>query len=388
MNITLKKDSKLRHKQSLFDEGLLLIFFALLGFGLVMVYSASSHEAFSSGSSFSYLYRHLTYILLGLITTLIAIQIPMKVWQALAFSLVIFGLCLLAIVLLGLGKEVNGAQRWLILAGFSFQPSELMKLFIILYASDFATRKSGELADFKNGFKKGFLPMLIIVVGTGVLLILQPDFGSMFIITVIAIGILFLGGLSWRFLTSLVVLSGFVFWLLIKIEPYRAARVASFMNPLDNLWSSGYQLSHSLFAFARGEWLGVGLGRSMEKLFYLPEAHNDFILAVIGEELGFIGVFLTIIAFVFLVAKGFMIGARSAQLEKYFSSLVAQGIAMWLAVQAIISMGVNLGLVPTKGLTLPLLSYGGSALLVTCLAIGILLRIDWENRQMTKGGSV
>ncbi len=384
MSILSNQSRKTRQQQSMFDEGLVTTFLVLLGFGLVMVYSASSHEAFSSGSSFSYLYKHLVYISLGLVAAGVAIQVPMKVWQFLARGLVVFGILLLCIVLTGLGKEVNGAQRWLYVAGVSFQPSELMKLFIILYASDFAVRKSGELADFK----KGFLPMLIIVVLSGALLLQQPDFGAMFIITLIPIGILFLGGLNWRFLTSLVVLSIFVFWILIEIEPYRVARVASFMNPLDNLWSSGYQLSHSLFAFARGEWLGVGLGRSMEKLFYLPEAHNDFILAVIGEELGFLGVVSTIIAFVFLVAKGFMIGARSAQLEKYFSSLVSQGIAMWIAVQAIISMGVNLGVVPTKGLTLPLLSYGGSALLVSCFAIGILLRIDWENRQMTRGNSV
>ncbi len=382
MNFSLGKNQKLKKTHPTIDHGLLTIFFVLLGFGLVMVYSASSHEVFSSGSSFFYLYRHSIYIILGLIIATITVQIPLKFWQFSAPYLIVIGILLLAVVLMpGIGKKVNGAQRWLAFAGFTFQPSELMKLFIVLYASDFAVRKSGDLGDFQ----KGFLPMLITLGLTGSLLLVEPDLGACIVITSVAVGILFLGGLNWRFLTSLVLVSGSVFGLLIFFAPWRLARVTSFMNPLKFYFDSGYQLSHSLFAFARGDWWGVGLGRSMEKLFYLPEAHNDFILAVIGEELGFMGVTFTIALFMLLVIKGFMVGTRAAVLGQYFGSLVAHGISIWIAAQALISMGVNLGLLPTKGLTLPLLSFGGSALLVNCLAVGILFRIDWENRQMMKG---
>ena len=372
-------------KQPDIDQGLFAGVVFLMGFGLVMVYSASSHEAYSAGDSFSYLIRHTVYLGLGICCGFLFSQVPMRIWQTLAPWLVILGSILLILVLVpGVGKKVNGAQRWLAFSGFTFQPSELMKLIIVLYASDFAVRKSSHLHDFK----KGFLPMLITLGVTGSLLLREPDFGACFVITLVTVGILFLGGLSWSFLTSLVLLSGSVFFLLILYAPYRLQRVACFMDPLEFLFGKCYQLSHSLFAFARGDWIGVGLGRSMEKLFYLPEAHNDFIFAVIGEELGFFGVFVTVVLFIFFVLKGFMIGSRSATLERYFSALVAQGISLWIAIQTLISMGVNLGILPTKGLTLPFLSFGGSALLVNCLALGILFRIDWENRQMMKGVSI
>ena len=382
MNINLlTKDSK-REKTAMLDHGLITICFMLTGLGLVMVYSASSHKAISMGSPFFFLYRHMIFLFIGFVSAAVILQIPSKLWQLLAKWLVVFGMVLLIIVLFpGIGKKVNGAQRWLAFAGFSFQPSELMKLFIILYTADFAARKSTYLGDFK----KGFLPMLITLGLTGSFLLLEPDLGACIVISTVAIGILFLGGLSYKFLTSLVLTSGCVFSLLIIFEPWRFQRVISFMNPLDFLFGSGYQLSHSLFAFARGDWFGVGLGRSMEKLFYLPEAHNDFILAVIGEELGLAGVWITIGLFISLIVKGFMIGTKAAVLERGFASLVAYGISLWIALQSLISMAVNLGLSPTKGLTLPFVSFGGSALLVNFIALGILLRIDWENRLMMRG---
>ena len=382
MNINLlTKDSK-REKTAMLDHGLITICFMLTGLGLVMVYSASSHKAISMGSPFFFLYRHMIFLFIGFVSAAVILQIPSKLWQLLAKWLVVFGMVLLIIVLFpGIGKKVNGAQRWLAFAGFSFQPSELMKLFVILYTADFAARKSTYLGDFK----KGFLPMLITLGLTGSFLLLEPDLGACIVISTVAIGILFLGGLSYKFLTSLVFTSGCVFSLLIIFEPWRFQRVISFMNPLDFLFGSGYQLSHSLFAFARGDWFGVGLGRSMEKLFYLPEAHNDFILAVIGEELGLAGVWITIGLFISLIVKGFMIGTKAAVLERGFASLVAYGISLWIALQSLISMAVNLGLSPTKGLTLPFVSFGGSALLVNFIALGILLRIDWENRLMMRG---
>jgi cell division protein FtsW len=208
------------------------------------------------------------------------------------------------------------------------------------------------------------------------------------VITVIAMGILFLGGMNWKLFAGLFALLLVGFMLLILASPYRLQRVAGFMDPWADSYGTGYQLSHALIAFGRGEWLGVGLGASVEKLFYLPEAHTDFLLAVIAEELGFVGVAAIIAAFTWIVTRAFMIGRRAASLERYFSALVAQGIGLWIGVQAIINIGVNTGMLPTKGLTLPLVSFGGSALVTTCCALAVLLRVDWENRQLAKGFTV
>ena len=230
--------------------------------------------------------------------------------------------------------------------------------------------------------------MFVVMMGVGWLLLREPDFGAFVVITVIAMGILFLGGMNWKLFAGLLglLLAGFV--VLILTSPYRLQRVIGFMDPWADPYGKGYQLSHALIAFGRGEWLGVGLGASVEKLFYLPEAHTDFVLAVIAEELGFVGVAAIILAFTWIVARAFMIGRRAASLERYFSALVAQGIGLWIGVQAIINIGVNTGTLPTKGLTLPFVSFGGSALVATCCALAILLRVDWENRQLMRGFTV
>jgi cell division protein FtsW len=222
----------------------------------------------------------------------------------------------------------------------------------------------------------------------GWLLLREPDFGAFVVITVIAMGILFLGGMNWKLFAGLFALLLAGFALLILASPYRLQRVVGFMDPWADSYGTGYQLSHALIAFGRGEWLGVGLGASVEKLFYLPEAHTDFLLAVIAEELGFAGVAAIIAAFVWIVTRAFVIGRRAALHERYFSALVAQGIGLWIGVQAIINIGVNTGMLPTKGLTLPLVSFGGSALMATCCALAVLLRVDWENRQLAKGFTV
>jgi len=237
-------------------------------------------------------------------------------------------------------------------------------------------------------FRRGFLPMLVVMLVIGWLLLREPDFGAFVVITVIAMGILFLGGMNWKLFAGLfaLLLSGFV--LLILASPYRLQRVIGFMDPWADAYGAGYQLSHALIAFGRGEWLGVGLGASVEKLFYLPEAHTDFLLAVIAEELGFVGVAAIIAAFAWIVTRAFVIGRRAALLERYYSALVAQGIGLWIGVQAIINIGVNTGMLPTKGLTLPLVSFGGSALTAICCALAILLRVDWESRQLAKGFTV
>jgi len=225
-----------------------------------------------------------------------------------------------------------------------------------------------------------------VILLVGFLLLREPDFGAFVVITTIAFGVLFLGGVNVRVFVLLAVVAVIGFVILIWTSPYRRDRIFGFMDPWQDAFGKGYQLSHSLIAFGRGEWFGVGLGGSVEKLFYLPEAHTDFLLAVIAEELGFVGVMTVVILFALVVQRAFLIGREAIKLERYFSGLVAQGIGLWIGIQSFINMGVNMGLLPTKGLTLPLMSFGGSGIVANCIALGILLRVDWENRQLMRGG--
>jgi cell division protein FtsW len=372
-----------------YDRPLVWLTALLLGLGMVMVYSASI--AIAEGGRMTgydpgyYLWRHVIYVAIGVLFAIVAFQVPLRLWQQAAPFLFVGGLLLLVLVLIpGIGREVNGSRRWISLYVLNLQPSELMKVFVVLYAADYTVRK----AAFMHSLKRGFLPMFLVMLLTGGLLLREPDFGAFAVICVIAMGILFLGGMNWRLFAGLAVLLVIGFFLLIWTAPYRWQRIIGFMDPWSDPYGKGYQLSHALIAFGRGEWFGVGLGASVEKLFYLPEAHTDFLLAVIAEELGFVGVAIIVIAFAWIVVRAFAIGRRAAVLERYFSSLVAQGIGLWIGVQAIINMGVNMGILPTKGLTLPLLSFGGSALAATCVALAILLRVDWENRQLAKGLTV
>lgn len=372
-----------------YDSALIWVVVLLLSFGLVMVYSASIAIAEagrnSGGNAAHYLVRHGLFILVSLIAAATAFQIPLAVWQKAAPFLFMAGLVLLVLVLVpGIGREVNGSRRWLSLFVINLQPSELMKLCAVLYAADYTVRKAVHM----HSLRKGFLPMFGVMLLTGALLLLEPDFGAFAVITVIAMSLLFLGGMNWRLFAGLIVMLILGFLLLIWTSPYRMQRVIGFMDPWADPYGKGYQLSHALIAFGRGEWFGVGLGASVEKLFYLPEAHTDFLLAVIAEELGFAGVFALVMLFGWIVWRAFAIGRRAADLERPFAALVAQGIGLWIGVQAIINMGVNMGILPTKGLTLPLLSFGGSAILVTCCALAILLRVDWENRQLMRGFAV
>jgi cell division protein FtsW len=372
-----------------YDQGLVWAVGGLLAMGLVMVYSSSIAIAEASRLTghqpMYYLMRHALFMAVGLAAAVIAFQVPMRLWQQAALPLFMLGVALLVLVLVpGVGREVNGSQRWISLHFVTVQPSELMKLFVVLYAADYTVRKAAHI----GSFRKGFLPMLIVMLVVGGLLLREPDFGAFVVITVIAMGILFLGGMNWKLFAGLFALLLIGFVLLILASPYRLQRVVGFMDPWADPYGTGYQLSHALIAFGRGEWLGVGLGASVEKLFYLPEAHTDFLLAVIAEELGFVGVAAIIAAFAWVVSRAFMIGRRAASLERTFSALVAQGVGLWIGVQAIINVGVNTGMLPTKGLTLPLVSFGGTALVAACCAIGILLRVDWENRQLAKGFAV
>jgi cell division protein FtsW len=273
------------------------------------------------------------------------------------------------------------ARRWLDLPLASVQPSEVMKLAAVLYAADYTARKHAVM----KRFRKGLLPMLAVMLLVSWLLLREPDFGALVVIAVSAFGILFLGGMNGRHFVALLGMLATGFVVLIVSSPYRMQRIFGFMDPWSDPFGRGYQLSHSLIAFGRGEWLGVGLGASVEKLHYLPEAHTDFLVAVIAEELGFAGVALVIVLFLCIVARAFVIGRQAALHERHFAALAAQGIGVWIGFQSLINIGVNVGLLPTKGLTLPLMSYGGSGLVVNCVAVAILLRIDWENRQLSRG---
>jgi cell division protein FtsW len=369
-----------------YDAGLLWSAVALLALGLVMVYSASIAMAevsrFTAGNTAYFLKRHSAFLALALVAGMLAFQVPMHVWQRAAPWLCLGGVVALALVLVpGVGREVNGARRWISFGGIGVQPSEFVKLFAVLYAADYTVRK----LSLMHSFKQGLLPMLGVMMVVGWLLLREPDFGAFVVITCVALGILFLGGMNVRWFAGLGALLGLGFALLVITSPYRMQRIFGFMDPWSDAFGKGYQLSHALIAFGRGEWFGVGLGASVEKLLYLPEAHTDFLLAVIGEELGLIGVTAVILLFTWLVVRAFAIGRQAVSLERPYSALVAQGIGLWIGVQSLINMGVNLGVLPTKGLTLPLMSFGGTGILVNCVALAVLLRIDWENRRMMKG---
>ena len=313
----------------------------------------------------------------------------MRAWQKLAPWLFIAGALLLVLVLVpGIGRSVNGSRRWLSLVVINVQPSEFMKLAVVLYAASYAVRRAAFLhaeQPLRQTLVRGFLPLFAVMVVTGGLLLLEPDFGAFVVIVAIAFGILFLGGLDWRLFLGLALLLPVALAGILVAAPYRLQRLTAFLDPWSDPLGKGYQLSHSLIAFGRGEWLGVGLGASVEKLLFLPEAHTDFLLAVIAEELGFAGVLVVIVLFTWLLFRAYAIGRQAARLERPFAALVAQGIGVWIGVQSFINIGVNMGVLPTKGLTLPLLSFGGSGIVANCVALAILLRIDYENRRLLRG---
>jgi len=369
-----------------YDRTVLWTSLLLLVTGLVMVYSASIATAeaskFTGHQSTYFLVRHALFLTVGVVVALAVFQVPMRGWQQLAPWLFLAGVAALVIVLIpGVGREVNGARRWIPLGFLNVQPSEFMKLAVVLYAADYTVRKSAVM----GSLRQGLMPMLAVMLLVGGLLLREPDFGAFVVICSIAMGILFLGGMNARWFAALAVLAAAGFALLVVTSPYRVQRIFGFMDPWADAFGKGYQLSHSLIAFGRGELFGVGLGASVEKLFYLPEAHTDFLLAVVAEELGLVGVLAVLLLFAWLVLRAFAIGRQAATLERPFPALVAQGIAVWFGVQAFINMGVNMGVLPTKGLTLPLMSFGGSGIVANCLALAIILRVDWENRQLMRG---
>jgi cell division protein FtsW len=379
-----------------YDASLAWAAILLLAIGLVMVYSSSIATAEASAHTgyraWYFLVRHALFVGVGVIAAYVAFQVPMKAWQQLAPWLFLAGAALLLLVLIpGIGKSVNGSRRWLPLFVVNLQPSEFMKLAVVLYAASYAVRKAAFLhaeQPLKKTLVRGFLPLFVVMVLVGGLLLLEPDFGAFVVIVAIAFGILFLGGLDWRLFLGLLLLLPLGLSAILVSAPYRLQRLVAFLDPWSDPFGKGYQLSHSLIAFGRGEWLGVGLGASVEKLLYLPEAHTDFLLAVTAEELGFVGVFAVIALFVWLLFRAYAIGRQAARLSRPFPALVAWGIGAWTGVQAFINIGVNMGVLPTKGLTLPLLSFGGSGIVANCIALAILLRVDYENRRLLRGFTV
>jgi cell division protein FtsW len=380
-----------RSRMMEYDQPLVWVVVLLMLFGMVMVYSASislpDSPKYASYKNSHFLVRQASFIGVALFAGLLAFRVRVETWQRLAPYLFVATLVLLVLVLVpGLGKGVNGARRWLSFKVFNLQPSELMKLFVVLYAADYTVRKQ----QYMHKLTKGFLPMTVAIGFVGLLLLLEPDLGAFGVIVCIAMGILFLGGINGIWFGGIGATLVGIFTLVIILSPWRRERIFAYLNPWveENALGKAYQLSHSLIAFGRGELFGVGLGGSVEKLHYLPEAHTDFLLAVIGEELGFVGVLVVVAMFYWIIKRAFEIGRQAIAMDLTFAGLTAKGVGIWIGVQAFINMGVNLGLLPTKGLTLPLMSYGGSGVLINCVGLAILLRIDYENRVLMRGGRV
>lgn len=361
------------------DMPLLVAALCLLGLGLVMVSSASMEVAAGQlGNPLFYMIRQLVYVLIGFAALVFVISIPIRLWEQFRFPLLFAGFALLVAVLIpGIGREVNGSWRWIAVGPINIQPSELAKLFAVVFLAGYLVHRQEEVKEGWFGFIKPFM----VLFPMALLLIAEPDFGATVVLMGAAVGMLFLGGVGlFRFVLlfgSIAILGG----LLIVIEPYRLQRLTGFLNPWEDPFGTGYQLTQALIAFGRGEWLGIGLGNSIQKQFYLPEAHTDFVFAVLAEELGLVGALSAFALLIFLAVRSLYIGLWAERAGRLFAAYLAYGLAiMWIG-QILINVGVNVGLLPTKGLTLPFLSYGGSSLVVCCISLGILLRIDWERRQ-------
>lgn len=372
---------------STIDYSVVITVLALLILGFVMVYSASislgeSPKYQTSESYFAV--RHGIYILIGLVAGFLVFKMPLHRWYVLSYPLGLLGILLLiAVFIPGLGHEVNGSTRWIGMGPINLQVSEVVKFVSVLVISHFVVTRQA----YMHSYTRGLVPVMLYIGAVAMLLSLQPDLGATVVISAIVLGVVFLGGLSWRIIVPFGVVILAVIVLSIALSPWRTARVFAYLNPWDieNQLGKAYQLTHSLIAFGRGELFGVGLGASVEKMHYLPEAHTDFILAVIGEELGLVGFTFVLFLFYWFVRRAFEIGRQAVRLESVYSGLVAQGVGLWIGVQALINIGVAIGVFPTKGLTLPLVSYGGSSIVITLCAVALLLRVDYENRLLMRG---
>lgn len=369
------------------DYSVIAVILALLILGLIMVYSASISLGDSPKYQTSEGYfavRHAFYIAIGLIAAFFVFKVSLSRWYLLSYPLGLFGILLLISVFVpGLGHEVNGSTRWIGFGPINLQVSEVVKFVSVLVISHFVVTRQA----YMHSYTRGLIPVMLYIGAVAMLLSLQPDLGATVVISAIVLGVVFLGGLSWSIIIPFGIVIFAVIVFSIALSPWRTARVFAYLNPWDieNQLGKAYQLTHSLIAFGRGELFGVGLGASVEKMHYLPEAHTDFILAVIGEELGLVGFTFVLLLFYWLVRRAFEIGRQAVRLESVYSGLVAQGVGLWIGVQALINIGVAIGVFPTKGLTLPLVSYGGSSIVVTLCALALLLRVDYENRLLMRG---
>jgi cell division protein FtsW len=365
-----------------YDAWLMTVIFLLIGLGLVMVASSSIAIADRQfHEPLHYFWRQMFSVTIGLSFIIAALKIPLSVWDFLSVPLLVLGLLLLLLVLIpGIGREVNGSTRWIDLGSLALQASEPVKLCVIVYLAGYMVRHGEHV---RNNFAGFIRPICVLTIVAG-LLLLEPDYGSCVVLFATALGMLFMGGVplgrffAWV-LTAVVALAS-----LAVLSPYRIQRLMSFVDPWQDPFDSGFQLTQALIAFGRGDWFGVGLGSSVQKLFYLPEAHTDFVFSVFAEEFGLLGTTILILLFSFLVWRAFVIGHIAERMGKPFAAYLAYGIGLIIGVQVFINMGVNLGVLPTKGLTLPLLSYGGNSMVITCLLLGILLRVEVENRQIKR----
>ncbi len=368
---------------TLYDKWLMTAVLGLVIIGILMV--ASSSVMVSTKyyhQPFHFLIRQCVYLGAGFLLALIVMRLDTSIWEKLSMPLLMVCLLMLLLVLVpGIGRIVNGSRRWLSLGPIGIQVSEMTKMFVIFYIAGYLVRQKQAISDSIVGFIK---PMAVLAV-IGVLLLQEPDFGATVVIAGTVMAMLFLAGVKLRYYVGLMLIVMTSLAILAVSSPYRVARLTAFLNPWADQFNSGYQLTQSLIAFGRGGWMGVGLGDSVQKLFYLPEAHTDFLFAVLAEELGLIGVATVLVLYSIVVCRGLSIGYTSFIQDRLFAAYTAYGLSFWLGLQAFINMGVNMGLLPTKGLTLPLLSYGGASIVINCIVIALLLRIDHENRWHSLG---
>ena len=375
----LAQPSPWRHNNKVdIDFPMLAACLLLMGIGIVMIASASSAVAYTNtGNTFHYFIRHMIYISIALVAGGVTLFIPMSVWQRHSGWLLVAAFFILTVVLIpGVGREVNGSRRWLGVGVLNIQPSELAKLFMVVFVAGFLVRRKAEVQQRLRGLLKPLGLALLMAF----LLIKEPDYGAAVVMLGSVIIMLFLGGVSLVLSAPLLIILGLVFFFFIGFEQYHLERMISFTDPWVDQYGSGYQLSQALIAFGRGEWLGLGLGNSIQKQFFLPEAHTDFVFSVLAEELGMIGALTTLALFMFVSVRALYIGVWAEQAKQYYSAYLAYGLALLWIAQVLINLGVNVGLLPTKGLTLPFISYGGSSLVVCCISLAMLLRIEWERR--------
>lgn len=379
-----------------FDVTLLWVVALLVAVGLLMVYSSSiasaSESRFTRSSPVYFLVRQSLFVVIGSVLALFVFDTSMRTWERIApFVFIAASVLVLLVLIPGIGRKVNGASRWIPLGPFSLQPSELMKFAMVLFAARYAVTKANVIhaaQPLKQSLLSGLGPFLLIALAISVLLLREPDFGATLVVLSTGLLILFMAGLDHRLVLPVVVVGLTAAVALVWIEPYRLERIFGFMDPWKEEFGKGYQLTQSLMAIGRGGLFGLGLGAGVSKHYYLPEAHTDFILAVTAEELGLVGVFVVIGAFGWLTWRAFAIGREARQLEQAFAALVAQGIGTLFGIQSLINIAVNMGFAPTKGLTLPLMSYGGSGMIASLVTLSVLLRIDWENRRIARGFKV